>query len=299
MGVSTTTNRMVYAGDGSTLTFSFPYYFFKQADLVVYLYDTVAGGIVQQVLGTNYSISGTPNAQGLYQNGANIVMSVAPPSTSILVVIRSPSPVQNYALLQNGNISSTALVQQFDYLTLLIQRLEDQISRCVYIPDGIGSAFSGQLPNIMALAGSELAYLQVNQAANGITISNSVPSAATMSIPYTSLQTAGSTIHIPLFSLPPASYLTSLFIKHTTAFSGPSITDVVADIGLSGNYTQFINAFDIFQAVGDAVYDNVSINYLGSWANATPIYLTAVATGANLSALTAGSLNVYYSYTLL
>lgn len=151
MSVSTTTNRVAYAGDGSTLSFSFPYYFFRTTDVLVKKYDTLLGGITTLALGVDYSVTGTPNAQGFYPSGGAVLLVVAPLATDIISVYRAPVQTQTYALLQNGNINSTALVQQMDYLTLLIQRLEDQVSRSVALPDGDGSTFSSILPEGIAL----------------------------------------------------------------------------------------------------------------------------------------------------
>lgn len=299
MGVSSLVNRVPYNGDGSSVSFSFPYYFFNPADLLVYLYDTIAGGVVPQVLNSNYSISGTQNAQGLYPNGANVVFVTAPPATSIVVIARAPAETQNYALAQNGNINSAALVQQMDYLTLLVQRLEDQVGRCVQLPDGFGPTFNPALPNTSGLTTAQNAFLQINSSSNGLQLSNALPSYTPIVVPYTSLQAASTTNQIPLFTLPPSGVLTSLFMKHNTAFSGGSITDVVANIGFSGNYTALINSFDIFQSVSDIAYDSFMSNYLSSWANPTIVYLQAISTAANLSALTKGSLSIYYNYTIL
>lgn len=168
MGVSSTANRATYTGDGSTTSFAFSYYFFAQADLLVYLYDTVAGTVTLKTLGSDYTISGTTNLQGLYPSGANIVLGSAPASTIVIVITRAPIEENNYTLLQNATINTTALVQQFDYLTLLIQRLEDQVSRCVQIPDGLGATFSPILPANMALSSQEGAFFQINPAGNGL-----------------------------------------------------------------------------------------------------------------------------------
>lgn len=146
MGVSTTTNTVIDSGDGSTLAFSFPFYFFVKADLFVYIFDTVAKTIALKILGTDYTISGTPNAQGLYDNGGTVNFIAAPASTEKAVISRFPIETQTYALLQNGSISSTALVQQFDKLTLLIQSLQDQINRCVQFPAGFAPIFDPTLP---------------------------------------------------------------------------------------------------------------------------------------------------------
>lgn len=297
MGVSSTQNREAYNGDGTTTSFSFPYYFFNQTDLVVYLYDTILGGAVLQTLGTNYTISGTANSQGLYPNGASVVFGTAPPNTAVVVLIRVPPETQNYALLQNGNISSTALVQQMDYLTLLIQRLEDQVSRCIMVPDGLGETFSNQLPSTAAL--TPLYYVAVNSGGNGFTLQSSLSPIQETVIPYTSMQNGSMSSQIDLFSIPPGAILTYLVIKHTASFTGTSITGVTAALGNGSTPGLFVPSFDIKQAPGDTVYDSVVANYIGSFINPTPIYMTVTSTGANLSNLATGSVNVWYDYATL
>ncbi len=297
MGVSSLVNRVPYNGDGSTTTFSFPYYFFAQTDINVYRYDTILGGVTTPLLNTDFTISGTQNSQGLYPNGANIIFSVAPLNTDIVVIVRVPPEKQNYALLQNGNISSTALVQQLDYLTLLVQRLEDQISRCPVLPDGMGETFSNQLPSTTAL--NPLQYLIVNSSGNGWALTPSLSPIQELIIGYLALQTASTSNQYHLFDLPAGSILTYLVIKHTAAFAGTSITDVKASLGNSGTAALFINGFDLYQAPGDTIYDSVVANYIGSFVNPTGIYMTVTSTGANLANLTAGSVNVWYDFDTL
>lgn len=297
MGVSSLINRVPYVGDGSTTSFSFPEYFFSTTDLLVYQYDTVLGGTTLLDLGVDYTVSGTPNAQGLYPSGASVVCTVAPATTDILIIIRAPPEEQNYALQQNGNISSTALVQQMDYLTLLIQRLEDQVSRCIQLPDGTGSTFSNQLPTNAPLLPEY--YLRVNQAANGWELTTTLSPIQEIVVPYTSAQVAGTSKQILAFSLPAGTLLTYVVIKHTAAFAGTLITGVHASIGTNSTPTQFVNAFDVHQAPGDTVYDSTVANFIGSFGSATDIYLTMTSTGTNLSALNDGSLNVWYAYAAI
>ena len=120
-----------------------------------------------------------------------------------------------------------------------------------------------------------------------------------VTVSYTQLQTAGLTNAIQLFSLPANTILKNLVVKHSTAFAGPSITDVYCQIGVSGNYTKFIPNFDIYQAVADQTFDNAILGFVGSFANPTPVYLNGISVGANLSALSAGSVTVYYEYSNL
>lgn len=169
MGVSAVVNRVAYAGNGSNQNFSFPYYFFKQTDLLVYKWNSITNVLSgPYILNTDYTISGTPNAQGLYPNGASVNFAVIVPSvTDIVIVIRAPSQLQTYALGQGGQISSIALVNQIDYLTLLVQRLNDLATRSIRLKDGFGGTFDPTLPtDIPAQPGSTIA---VNANGNGLT----------------------------------------------------------------------------------------------------------------------------------
>ena len=146
MGVSSTTNTEIYTGDGTTVSFNFPFYFFFTRDLYTYIYDTVAKTIAQKTLGTDFTVAGTPNAQGLYPSGANVVFGAAPSATQQVIISRTPLELQNFALAVNGQIPSVALVQSFDSVVLQIQSLQDQINRCLQLPAGYGPAFNPDLP---------------------------------------------------------------------------------------------------------------------------------------------------------
>jgi hypothetical protein len=163
MGISTTTNRVVFAGNGSSTVFPFAYEFFSQSDLKVFLYSSSA--INAQTLNTHYTISGSPNLQGVYTQGGSVVTTCAVPTGSLVVLTRDPSLVQNYSLLQNGSINSVALVQQLDYLTLLIQRLQDKASRAMLLQDGSAQQFDPQIPFVLAAS----SVLITNSTATGWT----------------------------------------------------------------------------------------------------------------------------------
>lgn len=117
---------------------------------------------------------------------------------------------------------------------------------------------------------------------------------ANIVIPYTSLQAAGLTNTIPLFILPAKSILGRMVIKHSSSFTGTSISAVSTNVGITGVVDYFLGNFDILQAVADQAFESARADYIGSFANPTQIYLNAVSVGANLSALSQGSLTVYY-----
>lgn len=171
MGLSSTVNREVFTGDGSSVVFAFPYYFFSQSDLQVYLYNIASSSIQAQVLNTNYTIGGSATSQGTYPGGGSVIMNSSFTSAFQLIITRSPLPINNFTLSQNGPINALAITQQFDYLTALVQRLQDEVSRCIQLPDGLGvqnaTQFSSILPssvNTAALAGSPLL---LNGSSNG------------------------------------------------------------------------------------------------------------------------------------
>lgn len=147
MSISDLTNRVVYAGDGSSTVFSFAHEFFAQADLKVFMYSSSA--IYAQTLNTSFTISGTPNLQGIYTQGGSVVMTSSVPTGSLIVITRDPALVQNYTLLQNGNINSVALCQQLDYLTLICQRFDDRTKRAMRLQDGSAQGFDPQLPFVL------------------------------------------------------------------------------------------------------------------------------------------------------
>ncbi len=171
MGLSSTTNRTSAVGDGSSTVFSFPYEFFSASDLLVFMYDSGSSIIQPQVLNTNYTVSGGQNVNGIFPNGGNVIMTSAVPVGFQLITVRSPNPVQNYVLLQNGQINALALTQQFDYLTALVQRLQDEVSRSLILPDGLGTRngvqFSQVLPSSVNLQSSASQVLAINSGASG------------------------------------------------------------------------------------------------------------------------------------
>ena len=116
---------------------------------------------------------------------------------------------------------------------------------------------------------------------------------------YTQFQTASTSNAVPAFTLPANSILEVVAIKHSIAFSGTSITDVKAQVGPTGAYQNIIENFDVFQAVADQTFDNIAPGFIGSFASPTVIYLNMVSTGANLSALSQGSVTVYFKYETL
>lgn len=94
------------------------------------------------------------------------------------------------------------------------------------------------------------------------------------------------------FQIPQGGAMCGAKVHATVAFAGPSISAMTVSLGVTGTATFFTAAFDIFQAVGNTVLQETSMFKSGS-AIAVTVLANFVATGANLSALNAGSVDLY------
>lgn len=109
---------------------------------------------------------------------------------------------------------------------------------------------------------------------------------------FADFSTAGLTLDIETFILFAKNAMHVIRIKHSTAFAGTGITALTLSIGLAGQLDKYLLPFDVFQAVGDSVQESVSLFAIESDATPTSIRIAAIAEGANLDQLSAGSVDV-------
>ena len=114
-----------------------------------------------------------------------------------------------------------------------------------------------------------------------------------VTLSYSDFQGASTTKSVTARTLPSNRSLFSVIIKHTTAFAGSGLSAITISLGITGDLTKFINNFNILQAVSSSAQDSaITIYFPGV---ATPIIATVTATGANTSALNAGSVDIYFN----
>lgn len=157
MAISSTTNRVNYTGNGVTTAFSFPYAFQAQADLVVISTVIATGVQTTKTLTTDYTISGTTDAQGFYPSGGTVTMLVAPASTVRLTIYRDPAATQTVDLVENDPLPAEVLESAYDKAVMLIQRLKDVVGRSLRQPEG-DSADIAVLPAKVTRAGKLLQF---------------------------------------------------------------------------------------------------------------------------------------------
>lgn len=125
----------------------------------------------------------------------------------------------------------------------------------------------------------------------------SVQSMISVTISYTALQTSSTVNTVVARTLPSNRSLFALIMKHSASFTGALISAVRADVGISGDPTKFINAFDVLQATAASAQDSSLVLYYP--ATSTDIQVRVTSVGANLSALAQGSLVLYFQETIV
>jgi len=111
---------------------------------------------------------------------------------------------------------------------------------------------------------------------------------------------AALTKEVTLFSLAAKQIPEAFIIKHSTAFTGGSISAMTMEIGITGENDRFLAAFNVFQTVGGTVFAaQASTLDIQSFTGATNIIIKATSVGANLSALSAGVVDVWVKRSTL
>lgn len=151
MTVTSTTSRVEYIGDGTTVTFSVPFYFIENGDLNVYV-----GGTLQ-IITTNYTVAGA----GVLAGGS--ITFVSPPANlSEVIIFRNPALTQGLDYIDNDDFPAESHELGLDRLTMITQRNRDLLNRSLRLPDST-VGFNTELPQPVA---SRL--LGLNAAGDGI-----------------------------------------------------------------------------------------------------------------------------------
>lgn len=118
-------------------------------------------------------------------------------------------------------------------------------------------------------------------------------------IDYEDLQTGALTKQLTIFELAIKGLIEGVIIKTKTAFVGTSISSLVLDVGVGGETDKWMADYDLLAAVSASNYQWISVQDILSWSVATNILANATAVGANLSALTAGEVEIWFKKGVL
>lgn len=128
MTVSSTTSVVQYNGNGVTKVWPIPYRFFKDTNLVVEK-RTVSGTPVTLTLNSDYTVSGANKLTG------GQITTTFPLDTGELLTISRVLPIEQTTDLRNqGQYFAEVHEDEFDYLTMLIQQVNEGDSRALKHP---------------------------------------------------------------------------------------------------------------------------------------------------------------------
>jgi len=154
MTVSSTSSRVVYAGNGSTTVFPFAFKVSQPADLAVIYTDPTGSDVI--LLPTQYAASGF----GLDAGGS--VTYPLPGGGPIaagtkLTIYRDVAVTQPTSLSNQGAMWPQVIEAALDRLTYVAQKVTDAVSRSLVVSP-TDSAALGVLPNATTRANSVLAF---------------------------------------------------------------------------------------------------------------------------------------------
>jgi hypothetical protein len=139
MSISSTTCRNSYVGNGSVSVYDYTFKLFQPGDLLVLVQDTDENLYGPLVLNTDYSITGVG-----FRNGGSISLINADQAWLNgsgdlntgwqILLIRWPSLVQLTDIKNQGAYFPELHENEFDYLVMQIQELNDQIQRAAIFP---------------------------------------------------------------------------------------------------------------------------------------------------------------------
>jgi len=144
MALSSTTNRVSYAGNGSTTDFAFSYKFLQNEDLVVVERVVATGVETVKELTTHYTVTGEGE-----DSGGTVTMLVAPATGTSLVIYRNPDAVQPYNPADNESLPAETMEEAHDRMALIAQGIKDLLSRSLKLSKAYLDSFNMELPTVL------------------------------------------------------------------------------------------------------------------------------------------------------
>lgn len=153
MALLTTENKVQYTANGSNTIFAFPYSFFDQADLKVYLTD-LDGEDTLQTITTDYTLDPVGDS---YRNGANVVFGSAPTNNYKVTIIRDLVIEQQTDYQDFSKFPADVFENDIDRRAMVEQQIEEELERTLRTPITDPSSI-GLMPKATDRASKFLAF---------------------------------------------------------------------------------------------------------------------------------------------
>ena len=118
-----------------------------------------------------------------------------------------------------------------------------------------------------------------------------LPRCKTYSVSESALTAAAGTQDLTLFQLPSRGVMTGVTIKHSTPFTGGTLTGMTVSVGDSSGPAAYAPAFDIFQAASDIVFSDSAL-FKSTTFTARDVQARFSATGDTVQNAAAGAVDI-------
>jgi hypothetical protein len=248
MTVSSTTSKVSYSGNGTTVAFAVSFYFLADSQLTVTL-RAADGSESTKVLNTDYTVSGA----GVLAGGT-VTMTVAPASGTTLVISRNVPLTQETDLQPNDRLPAETLEQSIDKLTMIDQQLQEEVNRTIKFPVSDSASLNSTL---VTAANRANKYLKFN--ASGEPEVTAGPPESFVSVDEVQYATAGQTVFtLTTITYVPGTNNLTVFVDGVNQYRGiayqeTNSTTVTFTEGLHvGAEVKFTTVRDITNTISDA-----------------------------------------------
>lgn len=125
MTVSSSVNKVSYAGNSSTTVFAYTFKIFDEDDLTVII-RAANGTETVKTITTHYTVSGVGQS-----GGGNVTMLTAPATGETLVIIREQDLVQELDIVPNDPFPADSVEAALDKLTFMVQQQQETLNRTI------------------------------------------------------------------------------------------------------------------------------------------------------------------------
>lgn len=132
MSINTATNKNTYTGDNTTTVFSYTFPISDDDQLEVALVTISTGARTVLTKTTHYSVDGVGEL-----TGGNVTMVTAPTTAQKLIVKGTEPLTQETTYTRNDPFPAETHEAALDHLLRAIKYLQEQIDRCVKVPDNL------------------------------------------------------------------------------------------------------------------------------------------------------------------
>ena len=126
MTLTTTTQKLIYTGNGSLTEFAYTWLINTNTDLKVYLRTIATGAESLQTLTTHYSVSGVGSA-----GGGNVTFVSAPADTLQIVIVRAVPLTQTTDYVANDAFPAEVHESALDTLMMTVQDQAEVLDRSI------------------------------------------------------------------------------------------------------------------------------------------------------------------------